>query len=360
MKRIIYLVAAALISSCAGGGASFNITGAIKGVVAGDSVMLFEYANKKSETPLVADRVTADSIIVLSTEVKEPQVAQLLKVKGTTNVNYGAIFLEDGQVGISLVEETQSIVFKGTPLNNVYTEYKLARAALRALRDTLETDHTITESQRKVLREENIAQQLALASSAVDANIDNVVGAYIFVSDEMPELDFGKIEERMSQFSDQLKEHKFMVELSDLITDKASTAVGRPYFDIKLQNRDGKALSVSELLDQGNYVLIDFWASWCVPCMEEMPYLKEAYAEFGDKGFEIYAVSMDSNRNKWLEAVDESMPWVNVIRSSTSTATKDYDVKTIPLNFLISPKGKIVAKNLRGEELKRVLGQYVK
>ena len=100
--------------------------------------------------------------------------------------------------------------------------------------------------------------------------------------------------------------------------------------------------------------LIDFYASWCGPCMEEVPHLKQAYDKFHGQGFEIYGVSLDNDNDKWLCAIREhGMGWVQVsdLNGFDNLAAKDYAVQSIPSNFLIDAQGKIVARNLRGEDL---------
>jgi thiol-disulfide isomerase/thioredoxin len=99
---------------------------------------------------------------------------------------------------------------------------------------------------------------------------------------------------------------------------------------------------------------VDFWASWCGPCMEEVPHLKQAYDKFHGQGLEIYGVSLDNDNDKWLGAIREhGMGWVQVsdLNGFDNLAAKDYAVQSIPSNFLIDAQGRIVAKNLRGEDL---------
>ena len=138
---------------------------------------------------------------------------------------------------------------------------------------------------------------------------------------------------------------------------------GDTYINIELPAVDGGVVAVSDLLDQGKWVLVDFWATWCGPCRGEIPHLVEAYAKFATKGFEIYGVSLDrpGTEERWAQFVAENgMRWVNVWGSDDRSATAAYEVRSIPSNFLISPSGEIVAVDLRGENIEKVLSRFIR
>lgn len=131
--------------------------------------------------------------------------------------------------------------------------------------------------------------------------------------------------------------------------------------ELKLTDTSGKIVALSSL--RGKYVLLDFWASWCGPCRAENPNVLEAYKKYKNKNFTILAVSLDNVRAKWLEAVHhDALLWQQVsdLKGWQSSAASKYGVHAIPSNFLLDPKGVIIAKNLRGPQLESKLEEVLK
>ncbi len=124
-----------------------------------------------------------------------------------------------------------------------------------------------------------------------------------------------------------------------------TVAVGQPAPDIALSNPDGKVMKLSDL--KGKVVLLDFWASWCGPCRRANPSVVAAYNRFKSKGFEIYSVSLDKDRDKWVEAIkQDNLNWANHVSDLkfwSSQAAQLYQVQAIPQQYLIDRSGKIQA-----------------
>lgn len=131
--------------------------------------------------------------------------------------------------------------------------------------------------------------------------------------------------------------------------------------EVALPSPDGKVIALSSL--KGKYVLLDFWASWCGPCRGENPHVVAAYERFKDKNFTVFGVSLDNNKDAWEKAIkDDGLVWTQVsdLKGWASSAAGTYNVTSIPTNFLIDPNGKVIARDLRGEQLMNALADIFK
>ena len=142
--------------------------------------------------------------------------------------------------------------------------------------------------------------------------------------------------------------------LREKIETARKTGVGRYAMDFTQNDTLGKPVSLSSL--KGKYVLVDFWASWCGPCRAENPNVVKAFNKYKDKGFHVLGVSLDqpNAKDKWIKAIhDDQLTWTHVsdLQYWKNAVAVQYGIQAIPQNFLLDPEGKIIGKNLRGEEL---------
>ena len=293
----------------------------------------------------------------------QPTFAQLI-LAGGRPVSY--LFIEKGKVMVSCDCKLGTSEAAGTPSNDAFNEMMGVSQVLIA-----EYRKAVGEGDKAKVAEIEAAHD-AMQEEYVELNKGNVMGLFMLqqLSYSWPstkllkELSTLPAELQALPFAERMKasaERKFKTE------PQAEGSDYVPYYiDIVQPNVNGEEVSLKSVVEKkGNrYVLLDFWASWCGPCMAEMPYLKEAYKLYHKKGFEIFGVSLDAREEAWKGAIEkQAMKWVNVssLQEFKAPAVEDYAVESIPTNYLIDcSNGVIVAKNLRGEAVIEKLAELLK
>lgn len=163
------------------------------------------------------------------------------------------------------------------------------------------------------------------------------------------------------ELSEKVKQSEFGKSVHEYLTLAKDIKVGDKFADFTLPDVDGKNISLSDY--KGKYVLLDFWGSWCGPCREENPNLVKTYNEFKSKGFDILGVSIETKKDAWLDAIQhDNIVWKNVsdLKGDENKAALIYGIHYYPANFLINPNGIIIAKDLRGDALRKKLEEILK
>jgi peroxiredoxin len=150
--------------------------------------------------------------------------------------------------------------------------------------------------------------------------------------------------------------HPMVQMLHKIVAQQSALSPGSPCPEIALPDPNGKEIRLSSF--RGKVVLIDFWASWCRPCRAEMPNVVALYKKYKDKGFEIFGVSLDKDKENWVQAIKEdgiTWPQVSDLKFWNSEAVALFNVEAIPYTVLVDKEGKIIAKGLRGADLENAV-----
>jgi peroxiredoxin len=247
---------------------------------------------------------------------------------------------------------------EGSELNKVWTKSRDFQRTLQTDRDSLmqklmkimDTNPDMEkEIVSKVKKIDSIVFQYRLSLIKKESPTFFTIKELYYLRNDLPT---DTLKELFNIFPTSLQKTKYGDVIQTYIDSKKAPRIGDKFIEISGTDIHGNLYKLSDT--KGKYVLLEFWASWCGPCLSEIPIMTKAYATFKDKGFEIFSFSIDANKDDWKKSVEKNnVTWKNVTDSKGlySIMAAKYGVRAIPKNFLISPDGIIVAIDLRGDQL---------
>jgi len=198
-----------------------------------------------------------------------------------------------------------------------------------------------------------------LKAEVIKANPASPVSAFL-VYNMYRHNTLEEMKEGLAKLDSTLITNTYYKALTDRVTVLESVAVGKQAPDFTQNDVNGNPVSLSSF--KGKYLLVDFWASWCGPCRAENPNVVKLYADYKDKGFDILGVSLDQKKEAWLKAIEEDqLSWNHVsdLKGWGNEVAKLYGVSSIPHTILLDKEGQIIAKDLRGEELRAKIAELL-
>lgn len=325
MKKNIAILS--LLTLCFGSVSAqqLSLRGTVDGAHQG-KVYLQKYVDRYYE--LIDSAEISNGQFVLHTELELPEVYGLSLSRSDTPL---LVFLDKGDLTVSL---TAAPGYRGSKITGSAT-HDLYAAFHRERQGDL--------------------------TAFIRQHPQSLASLYILYREYVSRLSSSEIQQNLSLLDPSLQQHPFADILRQVIKSREKTDVGQQAPDFTAKTPQGDDLSLHDLLGKG-YLLLDFWASWCGPCRKENPNVVAAYREYKEKGFDILAVSLDKTREAWLKGIEQdglNYRHVSELKFWNSDIARLYGIRAIPANLLLDKNGKIVAKNLRGSDLKDTLAKLL-
>lgn len=277
-----------------------------------------------------------------------------------------AVYLENGTITIDSQDSLKHAKVGGTPLNKDQQDYINAVGNIRELQTQVSSkvrdskDQKLQDSLQSDYAQLDVLLQTSLATF-IQSHPRSVVALNVLRANFKPSDNIELARSLFAGLSDSLRSTPSGEMYAMSMEDAVKVGIGKIAPDFAAEDMNGKEVHLSGF--RGKYVLLDFWASWCGPCRRETPNLVKSYQLYSKKNFTILSFSVDQDMSAWRKAVsDDKYTWNNVVGlpEQIGFVAKLYSVNGIPANFLIDPSGKIIATNLRGQELEKKLSEILK
>lgn len=352
MKKNLFSLGAlgmiALFAACTQAPKGYTVEGTLS-----DSTMNGEtiYINDADKGIIVDSTVVNGNTFVFEGKVDTPSLASI-----TTRDMVALFALENGKVVID--GEGNS---SGTPLNDELTRVTTQMENLnKEYSNAYQLFGGSREEWNVVHEKEWVPRFKQLVTDAYPAHANDVVG-YVVARLYMTRV-LGADEQLklINTFGPWLSSTQYISTMKEALEAQQKTAVGQPYIDITGTDAEGNAVSLSDYVGKGNYVLVDMWASWCGPCRREIPNLANVYNLYKDKGLTVLGIYVWDKMENFAPALEaEKITWPQII-DSNETATKLYGVRGIPCIMLIGPDGTILDRtNLRGDNMQPTVEKFM-
>ncbi|MCX6330821.1 MAG: TlpA disulfide reductase family protein [Bacteroidia bacterium] len=355
MKRIIYLfVSVALMVAC-----TSEPHFVVKGNIEGSDSVTFMLLSRESGKIVSLDSAISDKgIFKMSGTIEYPYMVFLI---ASNTMNRAQFFLENSEItitgkldslsdakisGSKTQDEYQSLIDAKKTLGNkfmsIMDEFQVARQE--------NNSEKVAQLQKELIDLENEINQID--KDFVKNNPSSYVTPSILASMSLG-MEANEIEAAINALDISVAKVPVIQELKTKASAMKAVSVGQKAPDFTSNDVNGNPVSLSSKIGT-KLLLVDFWAAWCGPCRGENPNVVKVYNEFHKKGFDVFGVSLDREKEEWVKAIaDDKLTWTHVsdLQYWNSAAAKLYAVNLIPANFLLDETGTIIARNLRGDDL---------
>lgn len=360
MKKIILIVFAALLVGACGNKTQFTLNGEIVPTTDGKVVL---YGFEKGNPVAIDSSEMVEGKFTFTGEVQVPQL-RLLKIEGQKRY-IAQLFVDPAKINMTIYPDSfEANVITGSKTQDIFQLYmdeiitfSKSKEDLQKRYRTAQASGNSDELDAIRFEYETMTDNTKLyAKNFINEYSESPAAAYVYLMNFFQEATFEELDSMLTVF-EPLQGSEFVEAIQEKADALKTSSVGATAPEFTIDDPDGNSIILSSL--RGKYVLIDFWASWCQPCMMELPNVIEQYNSYKDKGFEIVGISLDRDREAWINTIKaKEMNWPQGWDSEGAIATQ-YGVASIPHTVLLDKEGKIIGKNLRGPALKEKLAELI-
>lgn len=360
MNRLIPLLLIAIVSCSSPKNEQFQITGKISGKTPNKAYLqIYENGNMRvlDSSNFTKGEFRFSGVV----DFPDNYIIQLGQER-----NYINLFVENSKINITAhIDSLDRAIISGSETHNQWLAYQELKAPFEnQLGEVYQLFKTETDPTIKAELEQQYdsidAAQNNWVKQWISDNGSSVLAPYTISRELVYYLTMEELEELLNTVSPELVQYKYTVELHERLETLRTLQAGNPAPEFTQKNPEGEAVNLSDF--RGKYLLIDFWASWCGPCRRANPTIVAMHNKYKNKGFTILGVSMDNNREKWLQAIeDDKLHWAQVsdLGGWTNPVGKLYGVNSIPHAILIDPNGNIVKRGVHPGELDELLASLL-
>ena len=359
MKKLLTIAGLALaLGACQQN--SYKIVGTATGYADGDTLLLSEMFMDPYDTIVVKDGKFA-----LSGQVDSVKLCVVYPKQDIDDAVL--LFIEPGTIALTMSGNANTSRVGGTKSNDGLQALTDKTNELEERMEQLTqafSDSTLTEEKRAAITDEYAQLQGELPQLFAEAarqNIDNEFGFFV-LTNLAPEMDLDVVQQLIGKMPSRFRQRKEVSELEAMIAQAHAEAPEQQLEDFSMATPDGDELNVMDEVAQHRLTIIDFWASWCQPCMKEMPNMKALYEKYHDQGLGIIGVSLDEDHGQWTQAIKaQGLKWPQVsdLQGWHNAAAEMYQVQSIPHMMVVDSTGVILQRGLRGEALEQFVAEHL-